>query len=81
MNGGKTRFVLSWFHHLQPELGPFGLRDPQAQHFFHSRNRDPDGQHSLDFRRALHLSRESSQIEEIRSVRLCHRRFGLKIWK
>src|SRR6266498_2578617 len=36
--------VLQLRHHLQPELRAFRLRDPQAQHFLHSAQRDANSQ-------------------------------------
>src|SRR5882757_9271774 len=36
--------VLKLGHHLQPELRPFGLGDPQAQHFLVAGEVDPDRQ-------------------------------------
>lgn len=58
--------VLQLRHHLQPELGPFGLGDPQAQHFLLAGQIDTDGQiDRLDRHSAVaHLDVDAVEIDD-----------------
>ena len=51
-------------HHLQPELDPFGLGQPQTQHLHVAQHRDADGQiHRFDPHRPFaHLHVDAVQI-------------------